>query len=163
MGDLDGDGEYEIVLKWISSDAPIYLDAYKLDGTQLWRIDLGQNIRTGTGGFAATLPFIVYDLDGDGKAEVSMNTAPGTKDGLGSWVLEPGDDPLANYINLSGYAYTGPEYFSVFDGETGGLLANTDLGPGAGSNRGLWRRLRPPRHDLQGGDRLPRWRASQRQ
>ena len=133
VGDLDGDGEYEIVLKWISTDAPIYVDAYELDGTHMWRIDLGQNVRTGTGGFAATLPFMVYDLDGDGKAEIAMNTAPGTKDALGNWVLESGDDPYANYINGSGYPEGGPEYFSVFDGETGALLANTDLGPAQGS------------------------------
>ena len=133
VGDLDGDGEYEIVLKWVAAEAPMYLDAYKLDGTQLWRISLGQNISASFTGFPDAMTFSVYDLDGDGKAEVAMNTAPGAKDGLGNWVLEPGDDPNANYVNGSGYAATGPEYFSVFDGETGALLANTDLGPARGT------------------------------
>jgi rhamnogalacturonan endolyase len=57
VGDLDGDGEYEIVLKWDPTNAKdnsqsgytgdVYLDAYKLNGTCLWRIDLGRNIRAG--------------------------------------------------------------------------------------------------------------------
>src|SRR4051812_6735872 len=90
VGDLDGDGKYEIVLKWdssISKDSSqdgftgsTYFDAYKLDGTRLWRINLGQNIRAG----AHYTQFIVYDLDGDGKAEVAMKTAPGTIDGQGN-------------------------------------------------------------------------------
>ena len=83
-GDLDGDGEYEIVLKWDPSNARdtasrgvsghVLLDAYKLNGTRLWRIDLGRNIRAG----AHYTQFIVYDLDGDGRAEVACKTADGT-------------------------------------------------------------------------------------
>src|SRR5262245_12025168 len=89
VGDLDGDGEYEIILKWDPSNAKdnsqagytgnVYLDAYKLDGTRLWRIDLGRNIRAG----AHYTQFQVYDLDGDGKAEVACKTADGTIDGAG--------------------------------------------------------------------------------
>ena len=77
VGDLDGDGEYEIILKWDPSNSHdnahagytgnVYLDAYKLNGTHLWRIDLGKNIRAG----AHYTQFMVYDLDGDGKAEVA--------------------------------------------------------------------------------------------
>src|SRR5690606_4400245 len=84
VGDLDGDGEYEIVLKWEPSNAkdnaqdgitgPVFIDAYKLDGTFLWRIALGRNIRAG----AHYTQFIVYDLDGDGNAEVALKTADGT-------------------------------------------------------------------------------------
>ncbi len=93
MGDLDGDGQYEIIVKWDPSNSKdnsqsgytgnVYIDAYEMDGTQLWRIDLGKNIRAG----AHYTQFIVYDLDGDGHAEVAMRTAPGTIDGQGNYVL----------------------------------------------------------------------------
>ena len=134
VGDLDGDGEYEIVLKWDPSNSKdnsqsgytgnVYLDAYKLNGTFLWRIDLGINIRAG----AHYTQFIVYDLDGDGKAEVACRTAPYTKDGLGHYVLLPGDT-LTDYRNSSGYILTGPEYLTIFDGQTGEAIANTDFYP----------------------------------
>jgi rhamnogalacturonan endolyase len=90
VGDLDGDGDYEIVLKWDPSNAKdnsqsgytgnVYVDAYTLTGSRLWRIDLGRNIRAG----AHYTQFQVYDYDGDGKAEVAMKTADGTKDGTGT-------------------------------------------------------------------------------
>ncbi len=90
VGDVDGDGQYEIVLKWDPSNAKdnsqsgytgdVYVDAYKLNGTRLWRIDLGRNIRAG----AHYTQFQVYDYDGDGKAEVAMKTADGTRDGTGA-------------------------------------------------------------------------------
>ena len=92
-GDVDGDGEYEIILKWDPSNAKdnsqsgytgdMYLDGYRLNGTRLWRIDFGPNIRAG----AHYLDFMVYDFDGDGKAEVMCRTAPGSKDGLGAHFL----------------------------------------------------------------------------
>lgn len=134
VGDLDGDGQYEIILKWDPSNSQdnsdsgytgnVYLDAYELDGTFLWRIDLGINIRAG----AHYTQFIVYDLDSDGIAEVACKTAPYTKDGLGSYVLLPGDT-LADYRNSSGYILDGPEYLTVFDGLTGEALATTDYYP----------------------------------
>ncbi len=109
VGDLDGDGEYEIVLKWDPSNSKdnsqsgytgnVFLDAYKLDGTFMWRIDLGINIRAG----AHYTQFMVYDLDSDGRAEVACKTAPGTVDGQGNDVILPGDDPNADYRNASGY------------------------------------------------------------
>ena len=81
---------YEIVLKWDPSNSKdnsqsgytgnVFVDAYKLNGTRLWRIDLGRNIRAG----AHYTQFQVYDYDGDGKAEVAMKTADGTKDGAGT-------------------------------------------------------------------------------
>ena len=89
IGDVDGDGQYEIFLKWDPSNAKdnmfagftgnAYIDCYRLDGTQLWRIDLGNNIRTG----AHYTQFMVYDFDGDGRAEMMVKTADGTVDGQG--------------------------------------------------------------------------------
>ena len=95
VGDLDGDGDFEIVLKWEPSNAKdnshsgftgtVFLDAYELDGTRLWRIDLGRNIRAG----AHYTQFMVYDLDGDGRAEVTAKTADGTVDGRGHTIGDP--------------------------------------------------------------------------
>lgn len=137
--DLDGDGDLEIVLKWEPTNAKdnsqsgytgnVYLDAYKLDGTRLWRIDLGRNIRAG----AHYTQFIVYDLDGDGRAELGVKTAPGTIDGRGVAVLMAGDNVNADYRNSSGYILSGPEYLTIFDGLTGGQLATTAYLPGRGT------------------------------
>mgnify|MGYP001037423968 CR=1 FL=1 len=134
-GDLDGDGEYEIVLKWDPSNSHdnahggytgnVYLDAYKLDGTHLWRIDLGRNIRAG----AHYTQFLVYDFDGDGKAEVVFKTADGTIDGQGNVI----GDPDADFRNEHGFVLDGPEYLTVFDGETGKALATTDYYPPRGN------------------------------
>ena len=89
IGDVDGDGEYEIILKWDPSNShdnahegytgEVYIDCYRMNGEQLWRINLGKNIRAG----AHYTQFMVYDLDGDGKAEVVMRTADGTIDSKG--------------------------------------------------------------------------------
>ena len=90
VGDVDGDGQYEIILKWDPSNSrdnahdgftgPTIFDCYRLTGERLWRINLGHNIRSG----AHYVPFIVYDLDGDGKAELMVKTADGTIDGQGN-------------------------------------------------------------------------------
>ena len=121
VGDLDGDGQLEIVLKWEPLNAkdnsqsgvtdPVYIDAYKLNGTRLWRINLGRNIRAG----AHYTQFQVYDYDGDGRAEVAMKTADGTIAGTGQVI----GNASADYRNSSGYILTGPEYLTVFDGRTG--------------------------------------------
>ena len=94
VGDLDGDGQYEIVLHQTGAsqdnanagftDPPI-LEAYELDGTLLWRINLGINIREG----AHYTQFMVYDLDSDGRAEVACKTADGSVDGLGTVIVMP--------------------------------------------------------------------------
>ncbi|MBP1962210.1 dockerin type I domain-containing protein [Paenibacillus aceris] len=135
VGDLDGDGQYEYVVKWDPSNSKdnsqsgytgnVFIDAYELDGTQLWRIDLGKNIRAG----AHYTQFMVYDLDGDGKAEVAMKTADGTIDGAGT-VLGNG---AADYRNSSGYILTGPEYMSIFEGATGKTLTTTSYEPPRGT------------------------------
>src|ERR1044071_7813267 len=139
VGDVDGDGEYEIILKWDPTNSKdnsqsgytgnVYIDAYKLDGTRLWRIDLGRNIRAG----AHYTQFMVYDLDGDGKAEVACKTAPGTVDGAGNFVLLGSDNPAADYRNSSGYVLSGPEYLTVFNGLTGAALATASYNPPRGT------------------------------
>jgi rhamnogalacturonan endolyase len=139
VGDVDGDGEYEILLKWDPSNSKdnsqsgytgnVYIDAYKLDGTRLWRIDLGRNIRAG----AHYTQFMVYDLDGDGKAELACKTAPGTIDGTGQNVLLGADDPNADYRNSAGYILSGPEYLTVFNGLTGAARATVSYNPPRGT------------------------------
>ena len=125
VGDLDGDGEYEIIVKWDPSNSKdnsqsgytgnVYLDAYKLSGTRLWRIDLGRNIRAG----AHYTQFQVYDLDSDGKAEVACKTADGTVDGVGRVI----GNSNADFRNTSGYVLDGPEFLTVFNGQTGAAMA----------------------------------------
>jgi hypothetical protein len=135
VGDLDGDGSYEIVLKWDPSNSKdnsqsgytgdVFVDAYKLNGTRLWRIDLGRNIRAG----AHYTQFQVFDYDGDGKAEVVMKTADGTKDGTGVTI----GSASADYRNSSGYVLSGPEYLTVFNGQTGKAMATADFVPPRGT------------------------------
>lgn len=142
VGDLDGDGDYEIVLKWEANDAKdnsqsgytdvVYLDGIELNGTRMWRINLGINIRAG----AHYTQFMVYDLDGDGKAEVACKTAPGTRSGTGSYLsIGPAasDNDAADYRNSSGYILTGPEYLTIFNGQTGAELVTTNYLPGRGT------------------------------
>ncbi len=133
-GDVDGDGEYELVVKWDCNPQDnsnggvtgnVYLDAYKLDGTKLWRIDLGRNIRSG----AHYTQFLVYDFDLDGIAEITAKTAPGSIDGKGKYVTEASlvsdikdADNTAVYVNDGGWVIEGDEFFTVFDGKTGAAL-----------------------------------------
>ena len=132
--DLDGDGQYELIVKWQPTNAHdnshkgytghTLLDAYKLDGTRLWRIDLGANIRAG----AHYTSFLAYDFDGDGKAEVMMKTADGTVDGQGKVI----GDAKADYRNEAGYVLNGPEFLTVFNGMTGAAMATVDYTPPRG-------------------------------
>jgi rhamnogalacturonan endolyase len=143
-GDLDGDGEYELVVHMTGrgrdngsagfTTEPI-LQAYKLDGTLLWTINLGKNIREG----AHYTQFMVYDLDGDGRAEVACKTADGTVDGRGKVIGDANADwrspegSFATFRNgrhsTAGYVLKGPEYLTVFDGLTGAALATTNFIP----------------------------------
>ncbi|MBM7505884.1 hypothetical protein ACFPER_02125 [Agromyces aurantiacus] len=139
VGDLDGDGEYELVFLWnpsISKDnsqsgytGKVYAEAVEFDGTSLWRIDLGVNIRAG----AHYTQLEVFDFDGDGRSEVAFKTADGTVDGVGTVI----GDPSKDYRNSSGYILSGPEYLTVFDGETGAAIDTVDYKPGRG-NVGGW-------------------------
>jgi rhamnogalacturonan endolyase len=138
VGDLDGDGEYDIVLHQTSrsrdnssngiTDPPIF-QAYKLDGTFLWEINLGKNIREG----AHYTQFMVYDLDGDGIAEMVCKTADGTVDGKGKVI----GDATKDWRNQNGKILDGPEFLTVFSGKTGEALATTDYIPARG-DVGAW-------------------------
>jgi rhamnogalacturonan endolyase len=141
-GDLDGDGQYEIVLKWDPSDAKdnsqsgytadVYLDAYQMSGTRMWRIDLGKNIRAG----AHYTQFQVYDYASNGKAVVMCKTAPGTKDGTGAYLSKgpaAGANNATDYRNSDGYVLSGPEWLTVFDGQTGKELATVNYNPARGT------------------------------
>lgn len=135
VGDVDGDGEYEIFLKWDPSNAQdnsndgytgnVFIDAYKQDGTFLWRIDLGVNIRAG----AHYTQFMVYDLDSDGKTEMACKTADGTIDGVGKVI----GDADADFRSSVGRILVGPEYMTIFDGKTGEALVTTDYVPQRGN------------------------------
>lgn len=139
VADVDGDKEYEIVMKWDPSNRKdnsesgytgnTLIDCYRISGEHLWRIDLGKNIRSGA---HYTQP-IVYDLDGDGRAEVACKTAPGTIDGKGKYVIMNNDDPNADYRGTaggkSGMVISGPEYLTVFNGLTGEQLATVAYNP----------------------------------
>ena len=135
VGDVDGDGEYEIFVKWDPSNSQdnsnggktdnVYIDCYKLDGTKLWSIDLGVNIRAG----AHYTQFQVYDYDGDGKAELMCKTAPGSKDGLGNYVNQAATNEKIKAANnekdhrtSAGRINSGHEYLTVFNGETGAVI-----------------------------------------
>lgn len=158
IADLDGDGLWDIVVKWdpvISRDnsqagysGEAIVDGYTLDGTLLWRIDLGRNIRAG----AHYTQMVVADLDGDRRAEVMLKTADGTVDGTGQIIGDPtadwreasaivrhnggtgartADDP-ATIDRLTGRILSGPEYITVFDGMTGAALASQPYLPSRG-------------------------------
>ncbi len=150
VGDIDGDGQYELFVKWESTHAQdnsyscgytgnTYIDCYKVaNGTEgncqfLWRIDLGKNIRDG----AHYTQFMVYDFDGDGRAEMMCKTATGSKDGQGNYVNQAatdatikGHDNTKDYRNSGGHILSGPEYLTVFEGLTGRAIHTTWYLPG---------------------------------
>lgn len=137
IGDLDGDGAYDLVAKrplsavnpasnmHAVSEDTFKMEAYLQDGTYLWRIDLGWNIELGT----LYSPMVVYDLDGDGVAEVVTKTAEGTVDGAGVAIGDVNEDGVADYRNDEGRVLEGPELLSVFSGETGEEIARREWIP----------------------------------
>ena len=137
VGDVDGDGDYELILKWMPDNqrdsgsktgfaSPFIIAAYRMDGTPLWKknINIGPNVRSGN----HTLQMVVYDLDGDGKAELLCRTAPGSTDGNGNYVTLAGDEKIQavdntkSYVNGSGLVTDGEEFLTVFNGETGAAM-----------------------------------------
>ncbi|MFC7303752.1 rhamnogalacturonan lyase [Streptomyces monticola] len=134
--DLDGDGRYELVLKWVPSNAtdvansgtctgPTVYDAYELSGKRLWRIDLGTNIRSGSHYDS----FQVYDYDGDGRAEVAARTSDGSEDAAGTVI----GDADASHLADNCAVLSGPEYLSVFNGQTGEVMDSVPFEPARGA------------------------------
>lgn len=139
--DLDGDGSYEIILRWEPTNSyggswgvftgPVLFDAYKLDGTRLWRINLGTNVVAG----AHLVNFIAADFDGDGRAEFATKTSDGTIDGLGNVIGDANADHRCytptpgRHTYRVGFVYSGPEFVTVFDGRTGKALASAPYEP----------------------------------
>lgn len=164
VGDVDGDGQYEIFLKWDPSNArdnahdgftgPVLIDCYRLNGEHLWRINLGRNIRAG----AHYTQFMVYDFDGDGRAELMVKTGDGTIDGRGNVVGDSAADyrhrPDVQQAETAwngqqewsrynrgqrtkvGRILTGPEYLSVFNGLTGEVMDTKPYVPERGDLNG---------------------------
>jgi len=148
VGDLDGDGDYEFVVKWMPDNqrdngekgysSPCILEAYEFDGTRMWQINLGFNIRSGN----HYTQFLVYDFDGDGKAEIICKTAPGSKDGNGNYVSAAGDatiqavDNTKTYVVASGsyigHIMGGEEFLTVFNGKTGAAMNTIWYSPSRG-------------------------------
>ena len=154
VGDVDGDGQYELFVKWDPSNSHdnsqsgktdnVYIDCYKIANGEvsddrltncqlLWRIDLGKNIRAG----AHYTQFMVYDFDNDGKAEMMCKTATGSKDGQGNYVNQAatdatvkGHDNNQDYRNSDGHVLSGPEYLTIFEGITGKAIHTTWYLPG---------------------------------
>lgn len=165
VGDLDGDGQYEIVVHQVGksrdnsqrglTDPPIF-QAYELDGTFLWEINLGKNIREG----AHYTQFMVFDLDGDGKAEFACKTADGTTDALGNVIGDPSKDwrDLDPQSKTFGKILKGPEYLTVFDGNTGESLNTLDYIPSRG-NIGGWGGVGGNGGNDSSGNRVDRFTA----
>ena len=131
VGDLDGDGEMELVIKWNANGkdnahfgrtAPVFYDGYDMRAQRrLWRLTPGANVRSGP----HYDEFMVYDLDGDGLAEVAMRTSDGAVDGKGKTL----GDPRADHVDKDGQIRTAPEFLTVFSGSDGRVLANVPYDP----------------------------------
>ena len=125
--DMDGDGEYEIILKWSPSNekdaasngttSPEYFGCYKMDGKRLWILTGGPNMFSS----AHTSSFVAWDFDGDGYGEFMIKTGHGAIDGEGNY-LSVDNNPTGNYLNSRGKQVSGEEWITVFDGMTGAEL-----------------------------------------
>jgi len=165
VGDLDGDGQYEIVVHQVGksrdnsqkgmTDPPVF-QAYKLDGTFLWEINLGKNIREG----AHYTQFMVFDLDGDGRAEFACKTADGTTDALGNVIGDTSKDwrDLDQESSTYGKILSGPEYLTVFEGSTGKAISTVDYIPARG-DIGTWGGVGGNGGNDNSGNRVDRFTA----
>ncbi|MBR4897682.1 MAG: rhamnogalacturonan lyase [Prevotella sp.] len=169
VADADGDGVLELLVKWEPSypadnsqggfTGPTFFDCYKIieaDGKmtaqKLWRIAMGHNIRSGP----HYVPFLFYDFDGDGKAEFVVKTGPGTIDGAGKYVSDAADEEVIRkvdnekeYLNGGGQVMYGPEFLTIFNGETGEAIHTVYYNP----NRGCFVGGAPEgRYDIWGDD-----------
>ena len=174
VGDVDADGQYELFVKWDPTNSKdnsqdgvtgnVFIDCYRLDGTFLWRVDLGRNIRAG----AHYTQYMVYDFDGDGRAEMMCKTAPGSKDGEGVYVNQATDDAIIkaadntkSWLTSSGRMDGGHEYLTVFDGMTGKAVNTIAYNPNRNTKSELseaagtfnWAEGKTDTHGYNRGDR----------
>ena len=174
VGDIDADGQYELFVKWDPTNSKdnsedgvtgnVFIDCYRLDGTFLWRIDLGHNIRAG----AHYTQYMVYDFDGDGRAEMMCKTAPGSKDGEGVYVNQATDDAkikaannTKSWLTSSGRMDGGHEYLTVFNGMTGKAINTIAYNPNRNTKSELseaagtfnWAEGKTDTHGYNRGDR----------
>ena len=174
VGDVDADGQYELFVKWDPTNSKdnsqdgvtgnVFIDCYRLDGTFLWRIDLGRNIRAG----AHYTQYMVYDFDGDGRAEMMCKTAPGSKDGEGVYVNQATDDAkikaadnTKSWLTSSGRMDGGHEYLTVFNGMTGKAINTIAYNPNRNTKSELseaagtfnWAEGKTDTHGYNRGDR----------
>lgn len=137
-GDLDGDGTLDLIVKWDPNNSKdnansgyagsVFIDGIKLDGTRLWRIDLGKNIRAG----AHYTQFMVFDFDGDGISEIAMKTSDGTVDGTGKII----GDASKDYRTSTGTIMSGNEFLTIFNGTTGAAINTINFWPARGKISG---------------------------
>lgn len=134
--DLDGDGQYEIIVKriakgWNENNTNYtYFEAYKMDGTLMWEINVGPNILPDV-----EINIAAFDFDEDGKAEVFMRTSEGTIFGDGTEIGDTDNDGRTNYRYTVGttdnlqFMNAGPEFLSLIDGMTGAELDRVNFIP----------------------------------
>lgn len=154
IADADGDGKFDLLLKWDPSNSKdngstgngytgnCIIDCYKLTGEKMWRVDLGKNIRSGS----HYTQMVFYDLNGDGRAEMVCKTAPGSIDGSGAYVTEAASDEAIKALDNSedlrnrsnGRIFKGAELLTVFDGKTGKAIHTIWYSPNrAGGQNGI--------------------------
>lgn len=128
VADLDGDGDYEVLVvrhaygyeKGIVPQSYAILEAYKLNGSFIWRVVFGTNIPHNN-----ACVFIAADFDGDGKDEIAIRTSEGTYFGDGKYIGDTNGDNKVNYARAGYYNREAPEFVSIIDGMTGSELTRT--------------------------------------
>ena len=148
IGDLDGDGEFELVIKWdalgrdnahFGRTAPVFYDGYDMCAQKrLWRLTSGKNVRSGQ----HYDEFMVFDLDGDHIAEIAVRTSDGAVDGRGK-VL---GDAKANHVDSDGQIRTAPEFLTLFSGHDGHVLASVPYDPAFGDGS-KWSNMKRDSHN----------------
>ena len=140
IGDLDGDGEYELVVIWwptlamdnshFGQTGETWLEGVKLDGTarSLWKVSLGPNVRSGS----HYVPVMVADFDGDGSAEIVCRTADGATDGRGRTLAGGAWSKGAAFKDWRAedcHVVFAPNYVTCFSGRTGEALDTVPFKP----------------------------------
>lgn len=132
VGDLDGDGVCEIILSRNAYGyeegkvprSPLIMEAYRLDGTFMWRVVWGNNIPASN-----SIAMIVADFTGNGAAEVAIRSSEGTIFGDGTTIGDTNGDGRTEYALPDAYNSEAPEFISILDGLTGAEIARAPYIP----------------------------------